>query len=352
MCLRVVLVGVWLGVAGWSLEQSRELQESPAELALPEERHLKNVRQLTFGGENAEAYFSPDNRLLIFQTHAGADACDQIEILDLGSGERRQVSTGKGRTTCGFFFPGGKRVLFSSTHHADPTCPPRPDYSRGYVWSLHLSYDIFVANLDGSDLKRLTDAPGYDAEATIGPNGRIVFTSARDGDLEIYTMNLDGSDVRRLTDRIGYDGGAFFSPDGRKIVWRAQYPSDPQEITDYQSLLKEGQVRPSQLELWVMEADGSRKRQLTRNGAANFAPFWHPDGNRIIFASNQADPKSRNFDLYLINADGTGLERVTFHELFDSFPMFSSDGKKLVWASNRNQKARGETNIFIADWVE
>lgn len=323
-----------------------------AALRHPEERHVANIRQLTFSGENAEAYFSPDDRRLIFQRHEGADSCDQIYVLELKSNRRRRVSTGRGRTTCGFFFPDGRRILYSSTHHADPNCPPRPDYARGYVWSLHPSYDIFVARPDGSRLRQLTRTPGYDAEATIAADGRIVFTSTRDGDLDIYTMNRDGSNVRRLTDRLGYDGGGVFSPDGTKIAWRAQYPTDPKEVEDYKSLLQEGVVRPSRLEIWVMDADGSNKRQLTHNGAANFGPAFHPDGKRIIFASNMADPQGRNFDLYLINVDGSGLERVTYHELFDAFPMFSSDGKKLVWASNRNQRLRGETNIFIADWVE
>jgi len=327
-------------------------RQRPAPLALPEEKHLRNVRQLTFSGENAEAYFSPDDRWLIFQSHEGADACDQIYVMNLRGDQRRMVSTGRGRTTCGFFSPDSKRILYSSTHHVDPTCPPRPDYSRGYVWSLHPAYDIFLARPDGSELRQLTNTPGYDAEATIARDGRIVFTSTRDGDLDIYSMNADGSEVRRLTERVGYDGGAVWSPDGKRIVWRAMYPNTAEAITDYQTLLKEGFVRPSRLEIWVMDADGSNKRQLTDNGAANFGPAFHPNGNRVIFASNLADPKSRNFDLYLINLDGTGLERVTTHELFDGFPMFSADGKKLVWASNRNQQKPGETNIFIADWVD
>ncbi|MFQ5818046.1 MAG: TolB family protein [Terriglobia bacterium] len=340
---------VLLGIAGAAVLL---LAQAQVPLALPEEVHLRNVRQLTFGGENAEAYFSPDNRWLIFQAHAEAQACDQIYVMDTAGGKRRRVSTGRGRTTCGYFFPDGQRILYSSTHHADRRCPPRPDYSRGYVWALDPNYDIFTAQPDGSELRPLTTTPGYDAEATIARAGRIVFTSTRDADLEIYTMNPDGSDLRRLTHRIGYDGGAVFSPAGGKIAWRAQYPTNPEEIGDYQALLSEGLVRPSRLELWVMDADGANKRQLTHNGAANFAPAFHPDGERIIFASNLHDPQGRNFDLYLINVDGSGLERVTYHSAFDAFPMFSSDAKKLVWASNRQQRVRGETNIFIADWVK
>lgn len=327
--------------------------QSPAPLALPEEKHLKNVRQLTFGGENAEAYFSADNRRLILQAHEGAGNCDQIYVLDIESGRKRMVSTGQGKTTCAYFFPGGDRILYSSTHLAGSDCPPRPDYSRGYVWPLHAGYDIFTARGDGSDLRQLTHTPGYDAEATVSADGtKIVFTSVRDGDLDIYVMRADGTEVRRLTREVGYDGGAFFSPDGKKIVYRAHHPGDAEEIADYQALLQDGLLRPTRLEIWVMDADGSNKRQVTRNGAANFAPFWHPDGRRIIFASNLGDPGSRNFDLYMVNADGTGLEQVTFSPEFDSFPMFSWDGEKLVWASNRNAQVRGETNVFIADWVD
>ncbi|MFQ5927836.1 MAG: TolB family protein, partial [Terriglobia bacterium] len=325
--LLVALLGMVIGSAGsvGTPASSPGAVQGENSLRHPAERHLRNVRQLTFGGENAEAYFSPDNRWLIFQAHAGADGCDQIYVMDTAGGRRRRVSTGLGRTTCSYFFPEGQRILYSSTHHADPRCPPRPDYSRGYVWTLNPTYDIFTARADGSALRPLTTTPGYDAEATIARDGRIVFTSTRDGDLEIYTMNGDGSGVRRLTHRVGYDGGAVFSPDGSKIAWRAQYPTEREEIAEYQALLKEGLVRPARLELWVMDADGSNQRQLTRNGAANFAPAFHPDGERIIFASNLHDPQGRNFDLYLIRVDGTGLERVTYHGAFDAFPMFSSD---------------------------
>jgi Tol biopolymer transport system component len=333
--------------------------EEPAPLALPEETHLRNVKQLTFGGENAEAYFSADDRQLILQASGEGVPCDQIftlalePLLEGRPSEPQLVSTGRGKTTCSYFFPSGKRILYSSTHLADPECPPRPDYSQGYVWPVYESYDIFTARPDGSDVKRLTTAPGYEAEATISRDGsKIVFTSVRDGDLDIYSMNSDGSSVRRLTDEPGYDGGPFYSPDGSKIVYRAHHPKDEEELADYQRLLAKNLIRPGNLEIWVMDADGSNKRQVTDNGAANFAPFWHPDGKRIIFASNLANPRGRNFDLYLINEGGTGLEQVTFHQEFDSFPMFSSDGHLLVWASNRNSKRRGETNVFLAEWIE
>jgi Tol biopolymer transport system component len=322
-------------------------------LRLPEEKHLRNIRQLTFGGENAEAYFSIDDSKLIFQYHQGNDSCDQIYTMNANGSNKRLVSTGKGRTTCGYYFPDGKRILFSSTHLADSACPPKPDYSKGYVWQLHPTYEIYTANPDGSNLKPLTTSEGYDAEATISRDGKkIVFTSSRGGDLNIYTMNADGSGLQKLTDEIGYDGGPFFSYDGKKICFRAHHPADSASKADYLALLKDGLIRPRALEIFVMDADGKNKKQVTSNGAANFGPYFFPDGKRVIFSSNMENPKGRNFDLYMVGTDGKGLERVTFNETFDGFPMFTSDGGKLVFASNRNAKVPGETNIFIADWVE
>lgn len=350
------LTAICAVLATWASGPART---SPVEVAAedslrhPDEKRLRNIRQLTFGGENAEAYFSHDDRQLIFQSHENPGECDQIYTMDLDGGNRRMVSTGKGKTTCSYFFPSGDRILLSSTHHAGPECPPPPDYSRGYVWKLHSTFEIYTARRDGSDLRRLTHNDGYDAEATISRDGKnIVFTSLRDGDIDIYSMDANGSNLKRLTTELGYDGGPFFSADGTKIVYRAHHPQDPAEIAEYKELLKTGHLRPRRFEIFVMDADGTNKRQLTDNGAANFAPFFHPDGRRIIFASNLHDTRGRNFDLYLINVDGTGLERVTHHELFDSFPMFSSDGRKLVWASNRNQAKPGDTNIFLADWVD
>jgi Tol biopolymer transport system component len=329
------------------------LSESQTSLALPAEKHLRNLKQLTFGGENAEAYFSSDGKQLIFQSTREGHGCDQIYTMNVDGSDVRMISTGDGRTTCSYFFPGGKRILYSSTHLGDKQCPPRPDFSRGYVWAVYPAFDIFTAKPDGSDLKQLTNTPGYDAETTITPDGKkLVFTSMRDGDLDIYTMDANGKNVRRLTNELGYDGGPFWSYDGKQIVYRAHHPKTDQEKAEYSSLLKDNLIRPSVLEIWVMNADGSNKRQVTSNGKANFGPYFFPDGKRIIFASNMDDPRQRNFDLYKINVDGTGLERITFNDTFDGFPMFSPDGKKLVFASNRNGKTQGETNVFIADWVE
>jgi TolB protein len=329
------------------------LSESQTSLALPAEKHLRNLKQLTFGGENAEAYFSSDGKQLIFQSTREGHGCDQIYTMNVDGSDVRMISTGDGRTTCSYFFPGGKRILYSSTHLGDKQCPPRPDFSRGYVWAVYPAFDIFTAKPDGSDLKQLTNTPGYDAETTITLDGKkLVFTSMRDGDLDIYTMDANGKNVRRLTNELGYDGGPFWSYDGKQIVYRAHHPKTDQEKAEYSSLLKDNLIRPSVLEIWVMNADGSNKRQVTSNGKANFGPYFFPDGKRIIFASNMDDPRQRNFDLYKINFDGTGLERITFNDTFDGFPMFSPDGKKLVFASNRNGKTQGETNVFIADWVE
>ena len=345
-----------LAVMGWPLLSQRPAVAALApddSLGLPDEKHLRNVRQLTFGGENAEAYFSPDGSELIFQSKRNGRECDQIYTMRTDGSGARMVSTGMGRTTCSYFLPRQKRILFSSTHLGGRECPPRPDFSKGYVWPVYAAYDIFTARPDGSDVKQLTAAPGYDAEATVSTDGRrIVFTSMRDGDLDIYTMDASGQHVRRLTTELGYDGGPFFSADGKQIVFRAFHPQTPAEIKRYKDKLAEGVIEPTVFELWVMNADGSNKRQVTHLGAASFAPYFFPDGKRIIFASNVNDPKGRNFDLYVVNTDGTGLERVTYSESFDGFPMFSPDGKRLVFASNRNAKTRGDTNVFIADWID
>ncbi|MDX6498152.1 MAG: hypothetical protein QOG23_1412 [Blastocatellia bacterium] len=323
-----------------------------SDLALPQEKHLRNIRQLTFGGENAEAYFSADGRKLIFQSTRSGSECDQIYTMNVDGSGVHLVSTGDGRTTCSYFFPGDKRILYSSTHLGSKRCPPRPDFSKGYVWAVYDTFDIFTARPDGSDLRQLTKTPGYDAETTISRTGKLAFTSNRDGDLDIYTMDANGGNVKRLTNELGYDGGPFWSYDGKQIVYRAHHPQTEKDKADYIALLKQNLIRPTTLEIMLMNADGSNKRQITHLNKASFAPYFFPDGKRIIFASNYADPKGRDFDLYMIKTDGTGLERLTFNDTFDGFPMFSPNGKKLVFASNRNGKAQGETNIFIADWVE
>jgi Tol biopolymer transport system component len=342
----------WLDLMNFDL---REFTGQNEKLLFPGERRLKNIKQLTFGGENAEAYFSFDGKKLIFQSKRDGRNCDQIYTMNIDGSEVKMVSTGFGRTTCSYFLKGDKKIIYSSTHLGGKECPPAPDYSRGYVWAIYPSYDIFVANADGTGLQRLTDTPGYDAEATISPDGKkIVFTSMRDGDLDIYVMDIDGKNVKRLTSELGYEGGAFFSPDGKKIVYRAYHPKTPEEIERYKKRLSENLIEPNVFEIWIMDADGKNKRQVTNLGVASFAPFFTPDGKRIIFSTNYfaTDPKKRNFELALINIDGTGLERVTFNDTFDGFPMFSPDGKKLVFASNRNASVPGETNVFIADWVE
>jgi TolB protein len=319
----------------------------------PVERHLRNIRQLTHGGTNAEAYFSFDGRQLIFQSTRPPYDCDQIFVMNTDGGDPKLVSTGKGVTTCGYFLPDGKHVLFASTHLTVPGCIPRPDKSKGYVWGVYGSYEIFVADTDGSHLHILTSSPGYDAEATVSPQGdRIVFTSSRDGDLELYTMNLDGTDIRRVTHEVGYDGGAFFSWDGKRIVYRSHHPADSISIASYKTLLSEELVRPTEMEINVCNADGSGWKELTHNGKANFAPFFHPDNHRIIYASNEKDPKGRQFQLYLMNDDGSRTEEVTFEGGFNAFPIFDREAKHIVFVSDRNAKGRYEFNIFIADWIE
>lgn len=317
-----------------------------------QETHLSNIKQLTFGGQNAEAYFSGDGRKLIFQSTRDPYKCDQIFTMNLDGSDVRLVSTGKGRTTCSYFFPNGKKILYSSTHLGDAECPPKPDYSKGYVWAVYPTFDIFTADPDGSRVKQLTTTPGYDAEATFSTNGKkIVFTSLRNGDLDIYSMEANGRHVKQLTHELGYDGGPFFSPDGKWIVYRAHHPKPGQETDDYLGLLRQNLIRPTYLELWLMKADGSDKKQITSLGAASFAPSFFPGGKRIIFASNVGSTGGMgNFELYGVDLDGRNLERITYTDGFDGFPVFSPDGKKLVWVSGRNGKVPHETNIFIADW--
>ena len=318
---------------------------------LPEEKHFESLTQLTFGGENAEAYLSFDESQLVFQSTRDDQKCDQIFTMGLDGKNTKRISSGQGRTTCAYFMPGDQQVVYASTHAADPGCLPPPDRSKGYVWKLYDEFDIYVIDVAGGAPKAIIASDGYDAEATVSPKGdRIVFTSTRDGDPEIYTAKLDGSEITRLTTTPGYDGGPFFSPDGTKIVYRANHPEGEDELAKYDELRKEGLVRPTRLELFVMNADGSEQTQITRNGKANFAPFFHPDGKRITFSSNLKSMLGRNFDLFIVGLDGENPEQITFHDEFDGFPMFTRDGKQLIFASNRNNAKKGETNVFIAEW--
>lgn len=332
------------------------------QLNYPQEKHLKNIRQLTFGGDNAEAYWSFDDKHLVFQAtnEKWGVECDQIYYMDPYAkvdkdSKHPLLSTGKGRTTCSYFMKGNQSIIYASTHLADDNCPPSPERREDgkYVWPIYESFDIFTADLDGNIIKRLTDTPGYDAEPTLSPDGNlIVFTSIRTGDLELYTMNADGSNVKQVTSGLGYDGGAFFSPDGKKLIFRSSRPNTPEDIKVYQDLLKQGLVQPTNMELYVCNVDGSELTKITDLGNANWAPFFHPSGEKIIFASNHKSKRGFPFNLFMINIDGTGLEQITYDNTFDSFPMFSYDGTKLVFASNRNNGGTRDTNLFLADWVE
>ena len=328
----------------------------------PQEKHLANVRQLTFAGQNAEAYFSHDGQRLTFQSERPGYDCDQQFVMGIDGSNVRRISPGTGRTTCGWWMKNDKRILFSSTHEGDPKCPPKPDFSKGYVWPVYPTYRIYSVKPDGTDLRplfprtlRAGERSGYNAESVVSPDGtRIVFTSDRGGDLDIWTMNSDGSHPRQLTRTLGYDGGPWWSPDGKSICYRAYHPESATEIADYKSLLQRHLIRPTTLDLYVMNADGSHARQVTndkKQNVASFAPSWTPDGRSLLFASNREDPQRRKFEVYKIGLDGSGLERITYGGQFDGFPNFSPDGKRVVWASNRNGKLPHDTNLFIADWV-
>lgn len=326
------------------------------------ETHLKNVRQLTFGGDNAEAYWSFDSQLLTFQaTHEpwGA-ACDQIFMVDTRNNftpndKPALISTGKGRTTCSYFMPGDKSILYASTHEGGEACPPAPERTVDgkYVWPIYNTFDIYVADLKGNIINKLTNEPGYDAEATVSPNGdKIVFTSMRTGDLELYTMDIDGKNVKQITFDLGYDGGAFFSPDGKKLVFRSSRPKTEEEVSTYKGLLAKNLVQPTEMEIYTCNVDGSDLKQITHLGKANWAPFYHPSGKKILFSSNHRASRGYQFNIYMMNEDGTNIEQVTHDAIFDSFPMFSPDGKKLAFSSNRNNGGTRSTNLFIADWVD
>ena len=349
------------GEAGDQTEEQVDTYDPAMDsLRYPEEKHLRNIRQLTFGGNNAEAYFSFDNKHLVFQSDYSewGVECDQIFTMPItGHGDQppKMLSTGKGRTTCSYFMAGNQKIVYASTHLGDEACPEEPERKPGglYVWPIYEDYDIFVADMDGNITEQLTNEPGYDAEATLSPDGsKIVFTSTRSGDLELWTMNVDGSELTQITDELGYDGGAFFSPDGTKLVWRSSRPKTEEDVKLYKDLLGKGQVQPTDLELYVANVDGSDKKQVTSLGKANWAPFFHPSGEKIIFATNSSGESSRTFNLFMINVDGTGLEQITYDSVFDAFPMFSYDGKYLVFSSNRFNGGNRDTNVFLAEWVD
>lgn len=341
-------------------ERAQQVADSIAgPMVYAQEKHLTNIRQLTYGGNNAEAYWSFSGKKLIFQSDNSRwdVGCDQIFVLDVkekaDSSKRQMISTGKGRTTCSWFMPGDSTILYASTHLVNDECPPPMSPNGKYVWPLYDGYEIFEANLTGKIRRQLTTSPRYDAEATVSPKGdKIIFTSLRTGDLELYTMNLDGSDLKQITNTLGYDGGACFSADGKKIVWRASRPKTEEAVKNYQELLAKDLVEPTDLEIWIANADGTEARQVTSLGKANWAPTFTPKGDKIIFCSNYKSTRGFPFNLYMIGLDGQGLEQLTFDTEFDSFPMFSPDGKKFVWCSNRHNGRTRDTNIFIADWKE
>lgn len=341
---------------------SAQMKPGKDSLLYAKETHLKNIKQLTFGADNAEAYWSFNSKMLTFQSNnkAWGNKCDQIHYLDvkksdLKKNQPQRISTGDGRTTCSFFLPGDKTILFASTHLGGKDCPKDPERMPGgkYLWPIYDTYDIFIADLKGNIKKQLTSTPGYDAEATVSPKGdKIVFTSTRNGDLDLYTMDIDGSNVKQITHELGYDGGAFFSPDGKKIVFRASRFTTEEEKKEYTDYLKQGLVAPTKMEIFTCNIDGSDLKQITKLGKANWAPFYTPDGKKIIFSSNHHGQRGFQFNLFMVNEDGSGLEQITFDGVFDSFPMFSPDGKKLVWSSNRNNNGTHDTNLFVADWVK
>lgn len=327
-------------------------------LVYKSEKHFKNMQQLTFGGDNAETYWSFDNKKFVFQRKNKEDGinCDQIFIADVPkAGEKfdfKMISTGKGRTTCSYFLQGDTTVIWASTHLKHENCPPEPDRTNGYVWPMYPEFEIFISDLEGNNLEQLTDNNFYDAEATTSPTeNKIVYTSTKSGDIELYILDLTTKEEIQITTELGYDGGAFFSPDGKKILWRSSRPKTEAEIKKYKDLLAKDMVEPSDMELFVCNIDGSEKKKITDLGGANWAPFFHPSGEKIIFCSNHINKKFP-FNLFMINIDGTGLERISYDNTFDSFPMFSPDGKYLVFSSNRQNGGTHDTNIFLCEWVE
>ncbi|MBL7813567.1 MAG: PD40 domain-containing protein [Saprospiraceae bacterium] len=354
MITRLFFTLIFLAISTSALVSQSELPKT--------EKHLKNIKQLTFGGNNAEAYWSPDSKSLTCQSDfkQWGVQCDQIFRIDIKKAAKdtayrpKMISTSFGRTTCSYFMPDGKHILYASTHKGGHACPaPPPTDSKKYLWPIYADFDIFIADKKGQITRQLTNTEGYDAEATVSPDGKkIVFTSDRTGDLELWTMNIDGSDQRQVTSGLGYDGGAFFSPDSKKLVFRASRPQTEEEIKEYKDLLKQHLVAPTNMEIYTVNVDGSDLKQITHLGKANWAPFFHPSGKKIVFSSNHHSKRGYDFQLYMINTDGTGLEQITTESIFNAFPMFSPDGKKLVWSSNRRNWGTRDTNLFVADWAD
>lgn len=373
MKLRLIVILIGLSLISFSQKESKDVKKDskeikkddkkPAEFKIDtiESKHLKNIKQLTWGGDNAEAYFSPNGKYITFQSNNkawGVD-CDQIYLIELkeilkdSTYTPPRISTGQGRTTCSFFMPNNKQIIYASTHKGSNACPPVVEIKGKYIWGVYKDYDIYVGDFKGNIIKQLTDAPGYDAEASISPKGdKIVFTSDRSGDLELWTMDIDGKNLMQVTRGLGYDGGAFFSPDGKKLVFRASRPKTGDEKKEYKDLLAKNLVAPGNMEIYTCNVDGSDFKKITELGKANWSPYFTPDGKKIIFASNHHSKKGYDFQLWMINVDGTGLERITNISNYNSFPMFSPNGKKIIFSSNRNNYGTKDTNLFIADWVD
>jgi Tol biopolymer transport system component len=335
-------------------------ENKKTDLIYPDEKHFKSIRQITFGGDNAEAYWSFDDQNLVFQSNNEKwnVGCDQMFLMNFNDSFKKDspkmISTGLGRTTCSYFMPDNQHILYASTHLIDKNCPKAPLRKEGeYVWPIYDSYDVFISDLDGKIIKQLTNQKGYDAEATVSPKGdKIVFTSMRSGDLDLFTMNIDGTDIKQITNTLGYDGGAFFSPDGSKIVFRASRPTTSEEVKKYKDLLNEGLVAPSEMEIFICDSDGSNLKQVTYLGNANWSPFFHPSGDKILFSSNFNSDVGIPFNIYMIDVNGRNLKKITSDKTFDSFPVFSNNGKYLTFSSNRNNNGTRDTNVFIAEWKD
>ena len=315
------------------------------------ESHFKNVIQLTKGGDNAEAYWSFDSKRASFQRTNPKEGvnCDQI-FMGLVPTNNTESFTYK-------LISGNKgRIIYASTKNGGDDCPPTVDrakYGNRYIWPLYASYDIFVADTNGKNEEQITHSEGYDAEATMSSDGqKMIYCSVKDGDLDLYVMDLKTKKEISVTNTLGYAGGAWFSPDGKKIVWRASRPSTKEEIDEYTSLLKEGMVAPTKMEVWIANADGTDAKQITNLGQANWAPNFTPDGKHIIFCSNHEYKRGFPFNMYLIDLEGNHLEKISRDKGFDAFPMFSPDGKRILFSSNRNNGGTRDTNLFVADWVD